>query len=206
MKRNALFLLALALNCYAPHAVAESETHDGFFLRLAPGLGLSSARSQESSDGGTLRFSGKSGTLQLLIGGKIGEDLLLHGAIWDWGILGPKATYEVNGKEVSQVMDGDIEAQMFAIGAGVTYYFMPLNFFVTGNLGLADFRLREDRDKVAETEGGLSLNVAVGKEWWLSDNWGLGGGVYLDFSSIGDEDELRWLGFSAGLLLTATYN
>lgn len=65
------------------------------------------------------------------------------------------------------------------LGVGLTYYIMPANVFLSGTVGVGRFALTkptddQDDDERIETNPGLSLHAKIGKEWWVSDNWGLG--------------------------------
>ena len=47
----------------------------------------------------------------------------------------------------------------------------------------------------------------VGKEWWASENWGLGMAADLVYSRIPDSSgSATWNGFGAGVLFSTTYN
>lgn len=47
----------------------------------------------------------------------------------------------------------------------------------------------------------------VGKEWWVSDNWGLGVAANFMVGSMKDKDyDTRWTGLSTSILFSATYN
>jgi len=47
----------------------------------------------------------------------------------------------------------------------------------------------------------------VGKEWWVSANWGLGAALRASFARTPDKTTgSAWLGYFAAALFSATYN
>jgi hypothetical protein len=49
------------------------------------------------------------------------------------------------------------------------------SFYVSGTFAFSQISLQdENNDEVADTEFGPGLSLVLGKEWWVSDNWGLG--------------------------------
>jgi hypothetical protein len=67
----------------------------------------------------------------------------------------------------------------------------------------------DDGTSSATTEWGFGLRGAVGKEWWVSDNWGVGVSGSLAFSSNKDSSASgapTWSTVSFGIGVSATYN
>ena len=61
------------------------------------------------------------------------------------------------------------------IGGGITYYIMPSNIFLQGSLGIGNFNLIDNDKKTSvSTDRGFSMQLKVGKEWWISKRWRLG--------------------------------
>lgn len=91
----------------------------------------------------------------------------------------------------------------------MTYYFMPSNVYLSGSLGLANAAIETDFDTF-DSDFGYGINLAVGKEWWVSDNWGLGVASHLYYSRIPDAElngEEPYLDtVSVALLFSATFN
>ena len=95
---------------------------------------------------------------------------------------------------------------MSGVGAGVTYWFMPVNLYLTGTLGIGT--LRVDGGGNSDTsDAGFALEMALGKEWFVSDRWGLGIGAGFTYHAIPDGgiDE-SWSGTSFTLRFSATFN
>jgi hypothetical protein len=87
----------------------------------------------------------------------------------------------------------------------VTYYFMPVNLYLSGSAGFGS--LEFDGNISGETDMGLALDLTVGKEWWVGDNWGLGVAGGFGYHSLPEEglDE-NWSGTSFVVRFTATLN
>jgi len=51
---------------------------------------------------------------------------------------------------------------------------MPANVYVTGAIGLSNVEIAVDGGGSDSSDTGVGVNVDVGKEWWVGDNWGLG--------------------------------
>lgn len=55
---------------------------------------------------------------------------------------------------------------------------------------------------------GLGVQVIVGKEWWMTPDWGLGIAGELTLASMKDRNDpsTSWNGGGFGVLFSATYN
>ena len=175
--------------------------HDGFYLRLTTGVG--STTSVEETEVGELSFSGMSGNTTLgTVGYAVVENLIINLDIFASSVTDP--TVEIDGKDVGAV---DAEVTITNIGVGGTYYIMPANLYL-GSIGLATGSVGSGRVKV-ETDTGYGINVAIGKEWWVSDNWGIGVAGQLFHTVLPDENlitgevyDLKTTSF--GILFSAT--
>lgn len=186
---------------YCGKACAESYVHDGFFLRVAPGFGWNTTSSEFGSN--EIELSGVSGLFNFAIGGSVAQDLILHMDVSGVRTSDPKV--EINGSEQA----ADVSSSSTSLLAiGLTYYFSS-NMYVTGAAGVAKSK-NESGGIEGETDTGYGLNVMIGKEWWVSDNWGLGlAGQFLytncpDKGINGVSTDVKSTSF--GILLSATYN
>lgn len=189
-----------ALLCSTANAEGE-HMHDGFFFRMAPGLGVMS--SSESVSGNKYEFSGVSGHFNFAIGGAIVENLIVHLDLSATSMSDPKL--KVNGQSTTGAT-GDHATSV--LGLGITYY-LPTNYYLTGAIGTARTSIKINGETY-ETDRGVGVNVMVGKEWWVSDNWGLGvAGQWLytkcpDKLINGTTPDVT--ASSLGILFSATYN
>lgn len=203
MKKILLMIICVATlgTMFCDKGYAEAYVHDGFFLRLAPGFGWNST--SEEYGGNTFKMSGVSGLFNFAIGGAVAQDLILQLDVSGVSTSDPKV--KLNGNDQSSSISS---ASTSLAGIGMTYY-LPSNFYLTGAVGMAESAYKSN-GTTYKTDNGYGANVIVGKEWWVSDNWGVGlagqflytvcptksiGGVKSDVTST-----------SFGLLLSATYN
>ncbi len=196
----AIALLALTIATVVPSAaIAGPQDHaDGFFLRLATGMG--GVRSSIDTEDGEMKITGVAGDLNVAIGAVIRPDLAVHGTLYGWYASEP----DVEQGELSGELDGDVTAS--GIGAGLTYYLMPANVYLSASVGVGSMEVDFGNMK-AETDSGLLLDLSVGKEWWVGEKWGLGAGLGLQYHSFpdGDIDE-NWSGLTYCLRFSATMN
>lgn len=179
-------------------ACPPPRTHDGFYLRLTLGLGGGSA-----SGAGT-KYSGTSLGSSAAFGGALTQHLVLYGEFLLLGISNPKGgTKGVYPTLVGNPIDN------IGLGPGIAYYFTPLNLYLSATLFLQKVLLVKSYDVGSEmqfTKTGLGLSLMVGKEWWVSANWGLGVAAQLLLASAKDDSDTKWdLGVLA-LMFTSTYN
>ena len=83
---------------------------------------------------------------------------------------------------------------------------MPSNLYLSGTIGLASITLDLDGFPSVESETGVGFDLTLGKEWWTSDNWGLGIAAGFGFHNIPDKGIEDWKGPSFALRFSATYN
>jgi len=207
MKKNCFVLLlgaAMVCGAAAAHAGGEPRTHDGFFLRLSAGGGHAS--STLSPEGGEIELSGPAGDINIAVGGVVAPNLAIHGTLWGWSVSDPDADITVSGfGSGSGSLSGTFT--MSAIGVGVTSYIMPANLYVSGSVGVARLNLDLDGLGDGNSDTGFALDVTLGKEWWVGNNWGLGVAGDFTYHSIPDPDvSENWSGPGFGIRFTATMN
>lgn len=202
--RRLILMIVVAVtvsSAFCEKVYAEAYVHDGFFLRLAPGFGWNETSSE--SGGNSLKMSGASVLFNFAIGGAVAQDLILHLDASGVNTSDPKATFKGNGQSPDVT-----SATTTLAGIGLTYYF-PSDYYITGAFGMAETEYKSNGIK-HKTDNGYGVNVMIGKEWWVSDNWGLGiAGQFLytncrdkSFATATSDVEST----SFGLLFSATYN
>jgi hypothetical protein len=197
---------------YAQMRAPGFETHDGFYLRLQIGGGYTrmSAKANDIEQ----KISGGSFAFGLALGGSVTPNLVIFGALTGTSISDPDVA--VNG--VSETAT-DWTASMSGIGAGAAYYLVPANVYFSGTLLAMTLSLRDRLDSSSSsdpnnsTELGFGFEGLVGKEWWVSDNWGLGAAGQLMLGSMKAKGAFvtggevpTWSSMAISLLLSATYN
>ena len=178
---------------------AERDHEDGFFLRLSGGFGSASTETELGSE--TWKMDGVGSDVNIAIGGMVRPNLALHGTLFGWMTTDP----EMSIGSVSGTIDADIIVSAF--GGGATYYFMPANAYVSASLGFGTLTFVLVGVCIYSDYGPV-VDVTVGKEWWVGDNWALGVAGGLIYHSLPDEDLLEdnWTGMSYALRFTATRN
>ena len=171
--------------------------HDGFFLSLSTGPAYASVDDKWGST--ELRYSGFGASFDFRIGGAIGQNLILSGDLMGWSLSEP----EVSGY-------GSMNNSYFTqstIGAGVTYYFMPANMFISGTVGLAGYSL-DANGSGGTTDKGWAVYIKGGKEWWVGADWALGIAASFGWSSVNNSTDFgteKLSGYSVSLQFNATY-
>ena len=160
------------------------------------------------SAGSTIEISGSGFETAIALGGSVSRHLVIYGEICEGAIFsGP--TMKVNG----QSRGGGDDVIFVSIGPGVAYFFGETNIFLSASLSLArmtfeGFDLAGISDQSLR---GVSLRALLGKEWWVSDDWGIGAALTLTLSSIGDKDletntTIKWNTSIISLLFSTTFN
>jgi len=194
-----LFAVAALLPALPAHArlLDDQHEHDGFFLRFHLGGGSSEAKWKGGPT--DLSMGGPASNFSFSLGGSIATNLILFGELTS-----------VYGQNPDVIFEGErfrTENTTFSVagfGPGLSYYFMPVNLYLSGSLLLMRAQTTGN-GAIGETEQGLGFKVALGKEWWVSRDWGLGIAGFGTFANLPDHDaDMSWTNF--GLAFTATYN
>ncbi|MEP6654679.1 MAG: hypothetical protein ABJA82_15055 [Myxococcales bacterium] len=185
---------------YAPPPPHE---HDGFFLRLHLGFGFTRVATSGSSLFDDVEFSGGSTSIGIALGGVVAPNLVLYGSFFGSSI--PDPDLKVNGATFGHQGSADL----FGLGGGAAYYFQPLNIYLAGTLATMQFSLNDSNDNTQyESKWGVGFQALVGKEWWVSQEWGLGVAAELIGATMKDKDDanVTWKAGAFSLLFSATYN
>ncbi|MGD8862085.1 MAG: hypothetical protein PVI30_18885 [Myxococcales bacterium] len=161
-----------------PEPIADDSVHrhDGFMLRLTLGVGygnlgqdvaVSSPAGNSTSewDGG-----GVAGSFSIDLGGAVTDSITIHARLSDLVIVDPDVT--IDGRDAGTAEDLSMAA--YLIAPAITFYAMPANVYGTLAIGASWVSFDVDGDEADSSEVGLGLNLDVGKEWWVGDQWGLG--------------------------------
>ena len=182
-----------------------AEKHDGGYLRLQLGGGFTSMRASSGVD--SAEISGGGAALGISAGFAIMPNVIIYGAIMDSVASNP--TVKING--VASNSNGS--AGVVGIGPGAAFYIEPSNMFLSATLLFSQLVIQDsDGNKVGESEWGATFELEAGKEWWVSDNWGLGGSAQLMVGAMKDKDTLNtgnpptWNLVAFSILFCATYN
>jgi len=193
--------------------------HDGFYLRLAGGLGGAS----DKLSGGARTSEGPSGTLDGTVTGfAAATEVALGYTFFRGWVLGfaidtltvPRASAHL-ADDVSKFSFHTSQAAHYALFAD--YYPDPLRgFHVQASAGVASYIMAQgnadDPPTIAPPHAavGFGFMLGVGNQWWVDRDWTLGVLPRLMLAWTEGTDEFgagfshRTLGYS--LLLSATYH
>jgi hypothetical protein len=181
------------------------QAHDAFYLNASLGVGWLRTESH-NNNGGILIVSGRGTPFALSAGYVFARNLVLA---WEYCRL------HVSNPSVSEDYDtvGIVSLKWDGMGPGARYYVMPLNLFVGGSLWLSRVRIHDgipyDTRYGLRWESGYGVTgrMSLGKEFWATDNLGLGFSAEVLLGRMPGRDS--WGTYATrGLLLmaSASYN
>jgi hypothetical protein len=99
---------------------------------------------------------------------------------------------------------------LIGIGPGLAYYVESLNLYVSATAALARLGSKpQDSESATRIGIGAGASFMVGKEWWVSHDWGVGVAGQLYMGSHDDSDEPgapTWNAKAFNIAFSATYN
>jgi hypothetical protein len=185
---------------YAPPAPME-PIHSGVYLHLHLGGGFTSI-SGSDGNGGTLKISGGGPSFAVAVGGAVAPNLAIFGNLFFTSASQPNLTD--GGVNLGQA-GGD--ALVGGFGAGVVYYFMPVNIYLSGAIAAVDFQADDSNGKTTyQSDTGVGFEGMIGKEFWVSEHWGLGAALEFVGASMKDKDNssITWSAGAFNVLFSAT--
>jgi hypothetical protein len=193
---------------YPPQRAPGYETHDGTYLRFQ--LGLNWTGLYAKSGGETADYTGTGGSFAFALGYSFTPHLALYLEFLDAGAV--NADVKMNGI-ATNTGASTLATDVIGYGAGGAFYFAS-NMFVAASFLLANAQVTDGNGNVrSNSKTGFAFEALFGKEWWASDNWGLGisGQIILGTMKGKDPDLLlntvpTWKTASFSALFSATYN
>jgi hypothetical protein len=183
---------------------STAHRHLGFFIRPDLGLGYMSTSEPTGTSLGDMTISGAAGLFGVVIGGAVSENVIVAGHIYDAVIVDPTVSFSSGASSGTS----NVRMAMFGLGPSVTYYWMPSNIYFTGSLAVTRLRL-SDNGRDIDSEYGIGGRFGAGKEWWVSDHWGLGVAGHVSLSSnkdTGSSNPPTLTTWAFGVTFSATYN
>ena len=178
--------------------------HDGFYMRVNVGFGYLSA--SETYNGLTDNYSGAGVSYGAAFGGAVVPNLIVYGEVLGTTIV--NADYSQGGVAQGSSLT---DLSLFGVGPGLAYYFEPINLYLSGTLTFTRVSFSDTGSGVSlgDTNWGVGVSLMLGKEWWVSRDWGLGIAGQFHLASMGDTVQgydTRLQTFVFSVLFTATYN
>lgn len=177
--------------------------HDGFYLRLHLGGGFTHVSGGDAF-GDTLTAQGGSVSFGIALGGALTPNFIVFGNIFYSGIVMPEVTIGGLGSGPS-----NSTVILTGIGPGAAYYFEPVNIYLSGTVAAMEVEIDDaNNNPLFQTKVGIGVQLVVGKEWWISQNWGLGLAGEFIAASMKDKTDpnVTWTASAYSLLFSATYN
>ena len=177
---------------------APPNLHDGFYLRLHLGGSYLHLESEAGS------LSGPGGSVGVALGGVVAPDLILYGAFFLSSVDDPTEKTDAYG---TRTISG-VNLAMVGLGGGLAYY-LPNNVYFAGTLAMMQFSLSDAVNSNGlryDSQWGLGGQGLIGKEWWVSQDWGIGVAGEVMAASMKDRERWTWTGTAFSLLFSATYN
>jgi hypothetical protein len=186
--------------CGASTAQADPETHDGFYLQLAGGLGYYHTSAEINSTETT--YSGLTIPASFLLGGTLLKHLVIGGGAFVDTAPSPK--YEVDGDEPPQTPD--FKQLIIGIGALLDYYVWSdrgLHFPVFAGWGGLETVV--EGDAWGSDPTGFIMYFGCGYDFWISDNWSIGA-VFRFVIAPSKLNDVRYTTVEPGLMATLTFH
>lgn len=192
--------------------------HEGFYLSMGLGPVFGNVIAEINPFGynpPTVNFNGTAALFDFKIGASIYENLILHATLVSNVLAGPTVTTTSSPRDYNPSiykMPDSYSIRESMLGVGFTKYGMLSNVFFSGSIGVGYFSTVDTKDSKNNfsTDPGISMQVKVGREWWISKNWGLGIGVSYGKTKLRNlppnEDAEKFNSNRIGILLNTTVN
>lgn len=146
------------------------RTHDGFYFRA--GLGFGWGQVQSKVDDFEATYSGAGLLWDLLLGGTIGNTVVIGGGLLTHEISDPNV--ELNSDEFGSA-SGEVDGGLgiVTLGPFVDFFFGPHSGGHIGSMiGVASIGLEGEDEE--ELSSGWGFSLFGGYDFWVSDQWALG--------------------------------
>jgi hypothetical protein len=216
MKENKVKKFVFKIICaflfyYVPLLCQDGiHEHYGFFLRMMFGAGYAESVEKDVM-GSDLKFYGATVPFRFQLGGSFAKNLIAYGEFGFASQTNPEM--EWMGQSMSS---SDITVSVGDLGLGITYYLMPVNIYFSLSGLYSSVQLKYNNTKSEsdiEFEFFNGINVMVGKEWWVGNQWALGIAFYGYYSDMNVQTSIGGINndyfirnFSFGALISATFN
>ena len=193
---NTLAIVAITL--------ASPTDHSGFSVRGQLGIGGAAATSEIDLTNTDITFRGGCGWVNVEAGGALVPGTILFGKVY--ALSAPDPSLKVG----DTTFDTNISGYFRGIGAGLTHYFMPSNFYLTGALTVSQLGSRTTGGSDYDSGAGLMLHVGAGIELFVAPELALGVGAEVAYGGFPDQDidpdGWVWGGGYGVIAFNVTYN
>ncbi len=178
----------------------EGDHDSGFMFRGTLGFGYESLSIDAGFDA---TIGGVGGSISVALGGFVIPNLAINADLYALAVVDPSV--EFNGQDLGEA---DAKLGLTAIGVGLTYYIMPLNLYLAGSVGIGQGSIEIEGGE-AQADAGLAIHLSIGKEWFVSPDWGLGIAAEFVWADVPPDDDTgdssaSFTGFNVAF--SVTYN
>jgi len=154
-----------------PHA----HRHDGFYFRIGLGIAYGQAKTSGTIAGTdlTAHYSGVGPAYELLFGGTVASGFVIGGGFVGQDIESPNTTIESNDPNVPSTLNVSGALGVLSIGPFIDWFPDDTGgahvgaMFGLGGVGL--------KDRSGNADIGVGGSVWTGYDFWIADQWSLGG-------------------------------
>lgn len=183
-----------------PTTTPHRQEHAGLYARAY--LGPAYLSTSGTFDGSDFEIAGAGLALGLSVGYTVRPNLVVYGELFQDVAFGPTIT--IDGASVEAE---DESAGVVGVGAGVAYWFVPIDVYVAGTLSLSQLSAQSNGEVLGESDVGPGVSLTAGKEWWVGKDVGLGVGVQVFVGRQPEKDEeAAWSTRAFALVGSLTYN
>ena len=147
--KKLLIVVLLSCSYLLTFSQNEPKQHEGFYLSMC--IGPVFGHISETYKSSYTEFNGVGVEFDFKIGYSVANNLIIHGTLISKTMPGPEFSYKGNNVDLPE----DISLGEMMFGAGITYYFMPINIFATSSVGLGRFTINDNiNDETYGTDKG----------------------------------------------------
>jgi hypothetical protein len=159
----------------------DAHLHKGLYIGLGLGPAFGAINDEPTSYGKSYKIEGSAFTFDFRIGGNISENLILTFDMTSRSISSPTIVFS----DTTIATSSNISLNESCYGLGLTYYLMPNNIYIGGTIGRGYYTISDrSRGTSAKSDYGYSGSIRIGKQWWVSKNWGLGASLIGSNTSV----------------------